>query len=69
MADMSRIVGVVISITVAVIVISSVLAPEVATVTGSGGALAEYKGLVTSLLIMCIVGSLMVAVRLVSNKN
>lgn len=69
MADMSKIVGAVIAITVSVIVISSVLAPEIATVTASGGSLADYKSLLGAVLVMCIVGTLMVGVRLVSNKN
>ena len=69
MADMTKIVGAVIAITVSVIVISGVLAPEIAAETASGGALEDYKGLLAAVMTMAIVGVLMVAVRLISNKN
>lgn len=69
MADMSKIVGAVIAITVSVIVIASVLAPTIAEYTATSAALEDYKGLLGAVVVMCIVGTLMVGVRLVSGKN
>lgn len=69
-ASMSRIVSAVIAISVSVIVIATVLAPTIADYTGSGGALADYAGLLGAVVVMAIVGTLMVAVGLVtSGKN
>lgn len=69
MADMGRIVGAVIAITVSVIVLASVLAPTIAEYTGESGALAEYSAILGAVMLMAIVGILMVAVRLITNKN
>ena len=69
MADMSKIVGAVIAITVSVIVVATVLAPTITEYTATGGALNQYSGLLSAVMVMCIVGVLMVAVRLISNKN
>lgn len=69
MADMGKIVGAVIAITVSVIVVASVLAPTIAEYTASGAALAEYSGLLGAVIVMSIVGVLMVAVKLISGKN
>lgn len=70
MANMSKIVSAVIAISVSVIVIATVLAPTIADYTGTGGALAEYSGLLGAVVVMAIVGVLMVAVGLVtSGKN
>lgn len=68
MADMSKIVGAVIAISVSVIVIATILAPTIADYTGSGGALADYAGLLGAVIVMVIVGVLMVAVKLISSK-
>lgn len=67
MADMSKIVGAVIAISVSVIVIATVLAPTISDYTGTNGALADYKGLLSAVVVMAIVGTLMVAVKLVSS--
>lgn len=67
--DMGKIVGVIISITVSIIVIGSVLAPQIATFTGEGGALTQYSALLGAVVIMAIVAVMMLAVRLISNKN
>lgn len=67
--DMGKIVGAIISITVSVIVIGSVLAPQIATFTGSGAALEDYAALLGAVTIMAIVAVMMIAVRLISNKN
>lgn len=67
MADMSKIVGAVIAISVSVIVIATVLAPTIADYTGASGALEQYKGLLSAVIVMAIVGVLMVAVKLVSS--
>lgn len=66
--DMTKIVGAVIAITVSVIVVATVLAPTIAEYTGEGGALADYAGLLAAVIVLCIVGVLMVAVRLISSK-
>lgn len=66
MANMSKIVGAVIAITVSVIVIATILAPTIADYTASGGALAEYSGILGAVVIMALVGVLMVAVGLIS---
>ena len=68
MADMTKIVGAVIAISVSVIVIATILAPTIADYTGDGKALAEYSGLLGAVIVMVIVGVLMVAVKLISSK-
>ena len=68
MADMTKIVGAVIAITVSVIVIATILAPTIADYTGTGKALADYAGLLGAVIVMVIVGVLMVAVKLISSK-
>lgn len=68
MADLMRIVGATIAIAVSVIVIATILAPTIADYTGTGGALAEYSGILGAVIIMTIVGVLMVAVKLISAK-
>lgn len=68
MADMTKIVGAVIAIAVSVIVIATILAPTISEYTASGGALAEYSGLLGAVIVMVIVGVLMVAVKLISSK-
>lgn len=49
-----------------VIVIATILAPTIADYTASGGALAEYSGILGAVVIMALVGVLMVAVGLIS---
>lgn len=44
------------------------LAPTIAEYTGEGGALKDYAGLLGAVIVLCIVGVLMVAVRLISTK-
>ena len=68
MADMGKVVGAVIAITVSVIVIGSVLAPQITTFTAEGAALAQYGALLGAVVIMCIVAVMMIAVRLI-NKD
>lgn len=68
MASMDSILGAVITIAVTIIVIATVLAPTVAEYVGTDGALAQYSGLLSAVIIMCIVGVLMVGVRLVSRR-
>lgn len=65
-ANMGKIVGAVIAITVSVIVVATVLAPTIAEYTASGQALESYAGLLGAVIILCIVGVLMVAVSLIS---
>lgn len=68
MADLMRIVGATIAISVSVIVIATILAPTIADYTGSDGALKDYAGILGAVIIMTIVGVLMVAVKLISSK-
>ena len=67
--DMAKIVGATISIAVSVIVLATVLAPTIAEYTATDGSLAKYSSLLGAILVMCIVGILMVAVRLISDRN
>ena len=66
-ASMTRIVSAVIAITVSVIVVASVLAPQIQEYTKEGAALAEYSGLLGAVVVLAIVGVLMVAVSLISS--
>lgn len=69
MADLTKIVSATIAIAVSVIVIASVLAPTVAEYVADGAALEQYAGLLGAVIVMTIVGVLMVAVKLIANKN
>lgn len=68
MADMSRIIGAVITISVSVIILASVLAPTITEYTASGASLAEYSSLLGAVVVIVVVGILMVGVRLISSK-
>ena len=67
--NMTKIVGAVVAITVSVIVIATILAPTISQYTASGQALAEYSGLLGAVIVMCIVGCLMVAVKLIGGPK
>ena len=67
--SMGTIVGAIIAATVSVIIVGTVLAPQVAEYAGEGGALAEYAGLLGAVVVLSIVAILMIAVRLVTNKD
>ena len=69
MSDMTKIVTAVIAITVSVIVLASVLAPTIAEYTAASAALEDYAAILSAVMLMAIVGILMVAVRLITNKN
>lgn len=69
MADMTKIVSGVIAITISIIVVGSVLVPQISEYTSTGGALAEYKALLGAVIIMAIVAVLMIAVRLISTRE
>lgn len=69
MADLTKIVGAVIAISVSVIVIATILAPTITDyTTGDSAALKEYAGLLGAIIVLSIVGVLMVAVKLISTK-
>lgn len=68
MADMGKIVGATIGISVSVIVIANILVPVIQDNIGTDGALAEYSGLLSAVIIITIVGVLMIAVRLISSR-
>lgn len=67
MANMSKILSAIIAATVSVIVIGSVLAPQIAEYTKESGALNEYSGLLGAVVVISIVAVLMIAVRLISS--
>ena len=67
--NMKTLIAAVITISVSVIILATVLAPQIATYTAAGGALADYKGLLSAVVIMSVVAILMVAVRLVTNSR
>lgn len=66
MGDMTKIVGVVISICVSIICIGTILVPQIQELTGTGAALAEYSALLSAVVVMCVIACLMLAVRLIS---
>lgn len=63
---MGVLVSAIVAATVSVILVGSVLAPQVAEYTGSNGALAEYTGLLGAVVVITIVGILMIGVRLIT---
>lgn len=64
--NMNRILSAIIIATVSVIFVGSILAPQVAEYTGTNGALAEYSGLLSALVVIVIVAILMIGVRLIT---
>lgn len=66
---METIVGAIVAATVSVILVGSVLAPQVAEYTGDSGALAEYAGLLGAVIVISIVAVLMIAVRLITSRD
>ena len=69
MAGMGKIIAAVIGVTVSIIIIGTVLVPQVTTLTGTDGALAEYSGLLSAIVVISIVGCLMLAVSLISKRD
>lgn len=68
MANMGGIIAAVIGVTVSIIIIGTVLVPQVSTLSGSGGALEDYAGLLSAIVVIAIVGCLMLVVGLISRK-
>lgn len=64
--NMNRILSAIIIATVSVIFVGSILAPQVSEYTGTDGALAEYSGLLSALVVIVIVAILMIGVRLIT---
>ena len=64
--NMNRILSAIIIATVSVIFVGSILAPQVTEYTGTNGALAEYSGLLSALVVIVIVAILMIGVRLIT---
>lgn len=64
--NMNRILSAIIIATVSVIFVGSILAPQVAEYTGTNGALADYSGLLSALVVIVIVAILMIGVRLIT---
>lgn len=69
MAEMNKILSAIIAATVSVIVIGTVLAPQIAEYTADSGSLAEYSGLLGAVVVISIVAVLMIAVRLISTRD
>ena len=69
MANMGGIIAAVIGVTVSIIIIGTVLVPQVTQLTGTNGALADYAGLLSAIIVISIVGCLMLVVELISKKN
>lgn len=69
MAGMGKIIAAVIGVTVSIIIIGTVLVPQVTTMTGTGGALTEYAGLLSAIVVISIVGCLMLVVGLISKRD
>lgn len=67
--DMTKIVGSIIAATVSIIVVGSVLAPQIDEFTKTGGALESYSALLGAVVIMMIVAVVMIAVRLISDRD
>lgn len=65
--NMSKIIGAIITITVAVTLIGTVLASQVAEFTGTTGSLKEYSGILGAVITISIVAAMMVAVKLISS--
>ena len=69
MAGMSKVIAAVIGVTVSIIIIGTVLVPQVTTMSGDGGALEEYAGLLSAIVVISIVGCLMLVVALISRRE
>jgi hypothetical protein len=69
MAGMGKIIAAVIGTTVSIIIIGTVLVPQVTSMTAEGAALAEYAGLLSAIVVISIVGCLMLAVSLISRRD
>ena len=68
MADLTKIVGVTISIGVSVIILGNVLVPIVNDLTGTDGALSQYAGLLSAIIVIVITAILMIGVRAISSR-
>jgi hypothetical protein len=69
MAGMGKIIAAVIGVTVSIIIIGTVLVPQVTSMTGTDGALTEYAGLLSAIVVISIVGCLMLVVGLISKRD
>ena len=69
MAGMGKIIAAVIGVTVSIIIIGTVLVPQVNTMTGTDGALTQYAGLLSAIVVISIVGCLMLVVGLISKRD
>lgn len=69
MAGMSKVIAAVIGVTVSIIIIGTVLVPQVTSLSGTDGALAQYAGLLSAIVVISIVGCLMLVVGLISKRD
>ena len=67
--DVTKMVYAIIGITVGVIVIATVLLPEIAEVTAEGQAAADYKTLLGVVGTLSIIAIVMIAVRLMGGSK
>ena len=66
---MGTLVAAIVSATVSIILIGTVLAPQVATYTAADGALEDYAGILSAVVVITIVAVLMLGVRLITAKD
>lgn len=64
---METILGAIVTGTVAIIFIGSILAPQITQYTGTGGALADYSGILGAVVVIAVVVVLMLFVRLITS--
>lgn len=64
--EMKKIIGSIVTISVSVILIGTMLAPQIAEYTATGKSLASYSGILSAVVIVSVVSVMMVAVRLIS---
>lgn len=67
--DVTKLVYAIIGITVGVIVVATVLLPEIAEVTKEGGAAEDYATLLTVVGTLTIIAIVMIAVRLMGGAK
>lgn len=63
--EMKKIVGAIVTISVSVILVGTMLAPQIELYTAEGGALESYSGILSAVVIVAVVAIMWVAVRLI----
>lgn len=65
--NMNKILSAIVVATVSVIFVGSILAPQVQSYTAADGALHEWSGLLSAVVVIVIVAILMIGVRLITS--